>query len=287
MIQEITVLSGKGGTGKTSLVGSFAVLAKDKIMVDCDVDAADLHLILNPEIEEANDFFGLNEYFINRDVCIECGKCEELCCFEAIKDFEIDVISCEGCGICYLACPASAIETRKKKCGEWYISETKYGPLVHAKLGIAQENSGKLVMEVRKAAKEMAQKENISLVITDGPPGIGCPVIASLSGTSLVLVVTEPTVSGIHDMERVLDLCSHFNVKVLVCINKFDLNLEKTGEIEKICRKRNVKIAGKITYDYIFTEALIKSLPVVEFSDGETSRRIKSLWENLYNELNR
>ncbi|HDP70672.1 MAG TPA: (4Fe-4S)-binding protein, partial [Actinobacteria bacterium] len=195
-MQEITVLSGKGGTGKTSLVGSFAVLANNKVMVDCDVDAADLHLILKPEIKETNDFYGLNGYLINRDICIECGKCEELCRFKAIKNFEIDEISCEGCGVCCLACPVSAIEARERICGQWFISNTRNGPLVHAKLGIAQENSGKLVAEVRKAAKKTAQKEGIPLVITDGPPGIGCPVIASLSGASLVLVVTEPTVSG-------------------------------------------------------------------------------------------
>ncbi|MDO8886610.1 ATP-binding protein [Candidatus Oleimmundimicrobium sp.] len=285
MIQEVTVLSGKGGTGKTSLVASFAALAENKVMVDCDVDAADLHLILKPEVKETNDFYGLNEYLINKDICIECGKCEELCRFDAIDNFQIDGLYCEGCGICFLACPVSAIETKERVCGQWFISKTEYGPLVHAKLGIAQENSGKLVAEVRKAAKKMAQKKGIPLVITDGSPGIGCPVIASLSGTNLVLIVTEPTVSGAHDLERILDLCAHFKIKSLVCINKFDLNLKKTREIKELCKERSVEVVGKINYDSIFTEALIKGVPVVEFSDGETSRRIKSLWGNLYNKL--
>jgi len=292
-MKELTVLSGKGGTGKTSLVGAFAVLAENKVMVDCDVDAADLHLILKPEVKETNDFYGLNEYLINRDICIECGKCEELCRFKAIDNFQIDVISCEGCGICFLACPVSAIETKERICGQWFISKTEHGPLVHAKLGIAQENSGKLVAEVRKAAKKMAQKEGISLVITDGSPGIGCPVIASLSGTDLVLIVTEPTVSGAHDLERILDLCAHFKIKSLVCINKFDLNLKKTREIEELCKERNVEVAGRIDYDPIFTKALISGLPVLEFSsrlstneNERVCRKIKTLWENIYEKLN-
>jgi len=210
-MKEIVVLSGKGGTGKTSMVASFAALAQNKVLADCDVDAADLHLLLKPKVKEEKEFWSGQVAFIDEDKCTECGLCQELCHFGAIKDFKVDPISCEGCGFCYQVCPVDAITMKDSMSGHSFISETKYGYLCHARLGIAQENSGKLVALVRQNAKLIAERENLDYIITDGPPGIGCPVISSLSGASLALLVTEPTLSGIHDLERVIGVCRHFS----------------------------------------------------------------------------
>jgi len=230
------ILSGKGGTGKTCIVGSFAAIAQSKVMADCDVDAADLHLLLNPSVREEKEFQSGQVAVIDEDKCIQCGLCQDLCRFDAIHDFIIDPVSCEGCSFCVHICPVEAVVMNECKSGDWYISDSKYGPLVHARLRIAQENSGKLVALVRKQAKELAEKNSLDYVICDGPPGIGCPVISSLSGASLALIVTEPTLSGIHDMERVLGVCKHFDVPALVCINKYDINEENTVAIQNYCR---------------------------------------------------
>ena len=224
-MKEVVVLSGKGGTGKTSIVGSFAALAKSKVLVDCDVDAADLHLLLQPARRERHEFWSGQTAFIAEDRCTQCGLCQELCRFKAIKDFRVDPISCEGCGFCSRICPTEAITMKENLAGHWFISDTRYGPLVHAQLGVAQENSGKLVATVRQQERQMAEKEVADYIISDGPPGIGCPVISSLTGANLALLVTEPTLSGIHDLERVLGVCRHFGVPALVCINKYDPKL--------------------------------------------------------------
>ena len=284
-MKEVVILSGKGGTGKTSIVGSFAAIAQNKVMADCDVDAADLHLLLNPSVKEKNEFRSGQVAVIDKDTCIECDLCQNICRFDAIHDYSVDAVSCEGCGFCSRICPVEAIKMNECKAGDWFVSDTKYGPLVNARLGIAQENSGKLVALVRQKAKELAEKNGLDYIISDGPPGIGCPVISSLSGASLALIVTEPTLSGIHDMERVLDVCKHFGVPAMVCINKYDLNDENTISIHNYCREHGVDVAAMIPFDNAVTEAMVKGVSVVEYSDGRVTREIKSLWQNIDHKL--
>ena len=280
-MKEIVVLSGKGGTGKTSLTGSLAALAEKKVMVDCDVDAADLHLLLSPTVMEEHEFRSGQLAVIDETKCTRCGLCEELCRFEAIRDFRVDPVSCEGCGFCSHICPVAAITMQKSLSGHWFISDTKYGPLVHARLGIAQENSGKLVALVRKQARELAQQNDLDYIISDGPPGIGCPVISSLSGANLAVIITEPTLSGIHDMERVLAVCRHFGVTAMVGINKYDLNPDNSQRIEDYCRKQAVEVASRIPFDNVVTEAIVRGVPVVEHSHGRVSQEIKHLWQRI------
>ncbi len=280
-MQEVVVLSGKGGTGKTSIVGSFAVVAKNKALADCDVDAADLHLLLRPTIKEENEFWSGQVALIDEEKCTQCGLCEQVCRFDSIKDFKVDPIACDGCGFCYQICPAEAITMKECLSGQWFISQTPYGPLIHARLGITEENSGKLVALVRENAKLIAEKTGLAYIITDGPPGIGCPVISSLSGANLALIVTEPTLSGIHDLKRVLDVCAHFGIPALACINKYDINEENTQQIEQFCRAQGVEVVSKIPTDNAVTEALVQGLPVVEYSDGKVSHEIEALWQRI------
>ena len=280
-MKEIVILSGKGGTGKTSIVGSFAVLAGDKVMADCDVDAADLHLLLEPQKTAEHEFVSGQVAVIDRDKCIECDICRTNCRFDAIADYTVDPVSCEGCGFCSHICPVDAITMQDNLAGTWSVSETKYGPLVHARLGIAQENSGKLVSLVRREAKTLAEQKQFPYVISDGPPGIGCPVISSLSGASLALIVTEPTLSGIHDMERVIGVCRHFGIPPVVCINKYDLNEDNTASITRYCRENDINIAALIPFDTAVTEAMVKGLSIVEYGDSKAADAIKKLWEEV------
>lgn len=280
-MKEVVVLSGKGGTGKTSIVGSFAAIAKNKVLADSDVDAADLHLLLNPKVKETSEFWSGQTAFIDSEKCTQCGLCQEVCRFEAIKDYKVDPISCEGCGFCYHVCPAGAITMNENMSGRWFISETRYGPLVHARLGIAQENSGKLVALVRQNAKLIAEKEGMDYIITDGPPGIGCPVIASLSGANLALLITEPTLSGMHDLDRIIGVCRHFGIPTLVCINKYDINEENTHQIESYCLNWGIDVASRIPFDNAVTEALIQGLPVVEYSQNRVTQEIRNLWQTI------
>jgi len=280
-MKEVVVLSGKGGTGKTSIVGSFAALAKNKVLVDCDVDAADLHLLMQPVVKEKHEFWSGQVAFIDEQKCTQCGLCQELCRFNAIEDFRVDAASCEGCALCSRICPTEAIIMKESMSGYWFISDTRHGSLVHARLGIAQENSGKLVTVVRQQARQLAEKEGKDLIISDGPPGIGCPVIASLSGTSLALLVTEPTLSGMHDLERVLGVCRHFGVPALVCINKYDLNEENTRQIENNCLSQGIEIAGRVPFDNVVTESIVQGIPVVEYSSGKVSRQIEGMWRTF------
>ncbi len=280
-MREIVVLSGKGGTGKTSIVGSLAALAKGKVLADCDVDAADLHLLLKPAVKQENEFWSGQLAQIDEEKCTECGLCQDLCRFEAIKDYKVDPIACEGCGFCAHICPVDAITMKENMSGHWFISDTSYGPLVHARLGIAQENSGKLVAQVRQEARRIAQEQNLECLISDGPPGIGCPVISSLSGASLALMVTEPTLSGIHDLERVLGVSRHFGVPAAVCINKYDLNEENSRRIEDYCHKQGIEVVARIPFDNAVTEAIVRGVPVVEYADGKVSREIEGLWESI------
>lgn len=282
-VKELVVISGKGGTGKTSIVGSFAALAENAVLADCDVDAADLHLILKPSTSESHDFYGMKKAYINREKCVECGECEKLCNFKAIRDFKVIGIACEGCGVCFHACAAGAVEMREHLAGNFFVSETRYGPMVHAKLGIAEANSGLLVSKVKEYANNIARENGRKLILVDGPPGIGCPVIASLGNADAVLLVAEPTLSGIHDLKRVIKLAEHFGIKPLVLINKFDINKYNAQQIEEFCREQNIEMLGKLPYDEIFTKAQVHGLPVVEYAgaDNETVREIKALWQNV------
>ena len=288
-MNELIVVSGKGGTGKTSLTAAFAVLADRPVMADCDVDAADLHLVLSPRIKERHDFISGRTAIIRTKECVGCGVCMDYCRFGAISatgssngisKYVVDPFSCEGCGVCVRFCPAEAIDFPERHCGEWMVSETRKGPMVHAQLGTAAENSGKLVTTVRREARRIAEEENRELILVDGPPGIGCPVIASVTGASLVLVVTEPTVSGEHDMDRVLALTRHFAIPALVCVNKWDLNAGMAERIEERAEKMGAGIAGRIRYDRGITEAQIRQLAVVEM-DTPCAEDIRRIWRRL------
>lgn len=291
-MKELVVISGKGGTGKTSIVAAFADLANNAVFADCDVDAADLHLVLEPNIKQTTDFVGGKRAEINQKKCNRCGKCFDVCRFDAVERsldvdeivslaYSIDQISCEGCKVCVEFCPENAIKFEDSVNGQWFISDTRFGPMVHAKLGIAEENSGKLVTLIRKEAKQIAEKEKKDLLIVDGSPGIGCPVIASITGADLVLIVTEPTLSGKHDLERVADLAAGFKIPTLVAINKVDLNPDMAEQIEKDALKQNMKVVGKIRYDKAFTKAQIMKCSVVEYTDGAVTEDIKALWRNV------
>jgi len=280
-MKELVIISGKGGTGKTSLVAAFASLSNNHVLCDADVDASDLHLILDPQIKKQQDFISGNSAFIENEKCTQCDICRDLCRWDAINEnYVVDQIECEGCGVCVHFCPEQAIAFPENHCGEWFISETRFGPMVHARLKIAEENSGKLVSIVRQESKALAEERNIDLMLTDGPPGIGCPVIASLGGATAVLIVVEPTVSGKHDMERVLQLANHFKIPALVCINKFDLNIEQTLEIEAFSRKNNLTTIGRIPFDSKFTKAMVEGKTIIEFNNNsESSQAIRDIWK--------
>jgi len=329
-VKELVVISGKGGTGKTSLAASLAVLADRPVIADCDVDAADLHLVLSPRVKERHEFRSGHEAIIRREECTGCGACLAHCRFgavltPAVQDewrmscrtllnctdcascerscalrtnavigemrgplnrtgpaaYAIDPITCEGCGVCVRFCPEKAIDFPERLCGEWMISETRCGPMVHARLGVAAENSGKLVSIVRREARRIAEGENHPLVIVDGPPGIGCPVIASVTGATLVLAVTEPTVSGEHDLERVLSLTRHFDIPAAVCVNKWDLNPGMTKRIEEQAQRSGASVAGRIPWDNAFTSAQIAGLTVVEYGNHSIAASVGEIWERI------
>lgn len=284
-MKQIAVVSGKGGTGKTSIMASLAALARGRaVLADCDVDAPDLHLILKPEIRERREFYGLKKASIDQSKCISCGQCEENCRFGAVTDQQIDPMRCEGCGVCYLVCPAEAVTMKDQLSGYAFISDTRFGPMVHAELFPGEEASGKLVTMVREMAREVAGLRGLDLVIIDGSPGIGCPVIASLTGSDLALVVTEPTVSGVHDLERILGVVEHFGIRPLVCINKFDLNLDAASQIEEHCKDLGAGVVGRIPYHSSVVEAMVRAQAVVE-GEGPAADAIRELWARLSKEL--
>jgi MinD superfamily P-loop ATPase len=285
-MKQLTVISGKGGTGKTSITAAFASLAKNAVFADCDVDAADLHLILKPQIKKTTEFHGLKIADIDRDKCTNCKKCFESCKFDAInKDIELIKESCEGCGVCEYVCPVDAIRMVTRASGFAYISETRFGPMAHAVLKTAEEASGKLVTLVRENAKKLSEEKRKDLVLIDGPPGIGCPVIASLTGVDLVLVVTEPTLSAIHDLERIIGVAHHFKIPAIVCINKCDINLDNTDKIEQYCKENNIGIVGNLPYDNIMTEAMIHEKTVIEYYNGDLSNKIINMWNEIKGRL--
>jgi MinD superfamily P-loop ATPase len=290
---ELVIASGKGGTGKTSLVGSLAVLAEKAILVDCDVDAANLHLIINHSILEENDFSSSSRALIIKEKCNLCGICEEKCAFDAINlitdksetHYRVDPFACEGCGLCYRICPEDAIAFENVISGKWFKSDTEIGPFLHARLGIAEANSGKLVSVLRQRAREISKQLHGEYIIIDGPPGIGCPVIASITGASYLLIVAEPSLSAIHDMKRLADLARHFQIKTGVCINKYDINRELTVKIEAYAAENDIDIHGKIPFDSVFIEAQIKGKPYIAVAHNEGKQVIKDIWENVNEKL--
>ncbi len=285
-MKQLTVISGKGGTGKTSITAAFASLAKNAVFADCDVDAADLHLILKPNVIETMDFHGLKIPTVNKETCTDCKKCFDHCRFDAI-DEDINIIkeSCEGCGVCEYVCPVDAIKMIDRDSGFSYISESRFGPMAHAMLKTAEEASGKLVTVVRNHAKALAEEKKKDLIIIDGPPGIGCPVISSISGVDLVLIVTEPTLSAIHDLERILGVAYHFKIPAVVCINKCDINVDNTKKIEHYCKNNNIDIVGKLPYDTLVTEAMIHEKNIIEYSKGDFSDMVVDMWDNMKGRL--
>lgn len=291
-MKELVVISGKGGTGKTSFTAAFAALAHNAVLADCDVDAADLHIILDPQVRQTSDFSGGKQAAIDPSKCMGCGRCAGLCRSEAIrldgpandvigKTYVIDAIACEGCGVCVEFCPMKAIKLHEVVNGQWFLSETRFGPMVHAKLGIAQANSGKLVTLIRRQAREIAEERRVELIIADGSPGIGCPVIASITGADLVLIVTEPTLSGRHDLGRVADLAANFGIRTLLCINKADINPQMTEQIGAEARKRGITVVGEIPYDDAFTKAQILKATIVEYTGGAITEKVKALWRQI------
>ena len=290
-MKELVVISGKGGTGKTSITASLAALAGNAVLADCDVDAADLHLLLEPRVEKTNAFISGKEAHIRVDDCVMCGQCVDICRFNAIEErtgedghacYQVNPLACEGCGVCTEVCAMDAIDFLPRHCGEWFVSNTRFGEMVHARLGIAAENSGKLVSVVRQHAKQLANEKQRGLIIVDGPPGIGCPVIASVSGATAVLVVCEPTLSGKHDLQRVLDLAKHFQVPAYVCINKADLNEQISGEIQTLAKEYHAQTLGEIGFDDVVTEAQLAGQTVIEYApQSMAADQLRQIWTRL------
>jgi len=286
-MKQMTILSGKGGTGKTTITASFGALSSNPVLADCDVDAPNLHLLLKPDIQETMEFKGLKLAVIDPAKCTRCGLCEEKCRFDAIHGFRVDPVRCEGCKVCVRICPVGAIDFVERVCGHAYISRTKYGPMSHARLIPGMENSGKLVTLVRQNAKKISEDGGHEIVLIDGPPGIGCPVIASLADIDKGLVVVEPTLSGIHDLKRALELLHHFKVESLVCVNKYDLNSENTKAVEEFCAGEGVEVVGLIPFDPEVTRAMVAGFPVVEYTPrSPASKAIKEMWSSLEKYLN-
>ena len=285
---KIVILSGKGGTGKTTVAAALAHLASQEasiILADADVDAANLELVLSPHLQEEEEFTGGGVAVIDQELCIACGRCRDVCRFEAIVTgdgiYSVDEIGCEGCGACTYTCPAEAIEMQERPDGRWFRSQARYGPLFHAHLFAGRENSGKLVTLVKSKAHILAVKRESDYLLVDGPPGTGCPVIASVSGMDLALLVTEPTVSGAHDLQRIVGVTQHFGVPSLACINKWDLNPSKTEEVATWCAEQGVPVVGRIPFDQVVTKAMVQGQPVTAYSDGPVSQAIRGLWTEV------
>lgn len=281
-MKEIVIISGKGGTGKTSLTACFAYLAQGNVLADCDVDAADLHLLAGPTIRHEEDFRGGVKAVIEPEACTQCGQCTEACRYNAISDdFVVNPFSCEGCSVCFHVCPEAAVTLEEALNGRWFISDSRFGPMVHAELRPGEENSGKLVALVRNRAKVLARKAGNDLILVDGAPGVGCPVISSVTGADHVVIVTEPTRSGVHDMERALQLVQGFNIPVSVVINKHDIDPDISEQIQRFCTEAHVGVLGTIPYDISVTKAMVQGRTVMEFENGAVSAAVRGIWEQL------
>ncbi|MBN1883110.1 MAG: 4Fe-4S binding protein [Deltaproteobacteria bacterium] len=290
----IVVVSGKGGTGKTTVTAALSILAENIVVCDADVDAANLHLILKPQVIESRDFFGIKLASIDESLCTGCGECLDACRYDAIVPDPIRVVEsfCEGCAACFHVCPVNAVTMKPHQAGELYISRIASHsdgrtdiPMIHARLGIAEDNSGLLVSEVRKSADEMAETDHLETILIDGPPGIGCPVIASLTGSNLALVVTEPTVSGVSDLERILELCGHFRIPTRIIINKCDINEELCRTIERVAEDAGGKVIGRIPYDERVIESISRKTTVIEAGPESIAREIRSVWDRVTGEI--
>jgi MinD superfamily P-loop ATPase len=296
-MKQLVTLSGKGGTGKTTITAALAQLASKEtslVLADADVDAANLELLLSPIREEQHDFFAGQAASIDDELCAGCGTCESLCRFDAVLPppepsdaiaYRIDRTACEGCAACMYACPTDAIRMEARQAGVWYRSETRFGPLFHAHMFAGQENSGKLVTLVKEKARQLAAETDRPLLLVDGPPGIGCPVISTLSGADWALIVTEPTVSAVHDLQRILRTAEHFGVQSLVVINKVDINPSLAGTVEDISRAQGIEVAGRIPYDNDFTDAMVQGLPVTAICGAELTANLQSIWEAMRKRL--
>lgn len=285
-MKQITIISGKGGTGKTTVTANFAALAQNAVIADCDVDAANLYLLLNPVIKQKHPFTGGKAAQIDQALCTRCGLCASLCRFNAIHDTRIDTIACEGCGFCSYACPEQAIQMIEQTCGEYHISSTEYGPFVHARLAPGQDNSGKLVTQVRTTAKEIAQQQQAELILIDGPPGIGCPVIAAMTGVDAVVVITEPSASALHDLKRIVELSKHFKTESFAIINKWDINQDKAEEIEQFCQINGVRVLGRIPFDLSVIDSVNAAQPLIRYTDNTTTTTIKEIWTTFLTAIN-
>ncbi len=284
-MHEILIISGKGGTGKTSITGAFAHLSGDHIICDLDVDAPDLHLLLDPRDRDTHEFWSGHVAVIDPDRCSRCGQCLSVCRYGAVSEtddgFAVDGLRCEGCKTCVALCPETAIDFVSKQCGEWYSSQSRFGPMVHAQLFPAEENSGLLVSLLRKEARALAEQKGVTRIIADGPPGIGCPVISALSGQDLAVIVTEPTPSGQHDLKRVLSLCDHFSIPTAVIVNKCDLNPAISRDIGDHCAGRGIPIVAELVHDPAVTHAMVARQTITEYKADGISGDIRNAWQRI------
>ena len=289
-MKQLVILSGKGGTGKTTVAAALAHLASQElsiVLADADVDAANLELVLDPTKQEVQDFTGGKLAIIDPETCTACGTCYKVCRFEAIipgsgtDPYRVDSLACEGCAACFYQCPEEAIRMEEQRDGQWFRSDTRFGPLFHAHLFAGQENSGKLVTLVKQQARLLAQDTGAALVVVDGPPGIGCPVISASTGMDLALHVVEPTVSGVHDLERIMGTTDHFGIPSLVAINKADLNPARADDIAAFCAERGVEVVGRIPYEDVVTKAMVQGHPVTEYTNGPVTEALRDIWEGI------
>jgi MinD superfamily P-loop ATPase len=286
-VRQLVVLSGKGGTGKTTVAAALAHLASRElpiVLADADVDAANLELVLAPTKREEREFRSGKVAVIDPGTCTACGRCAEVCRFGAVhagNAYQVDALACEGCASCFYQCPAKAVRMQEQRAGRWFRSDTRFGPLFHAHLFAGQENSGKLVTMVKQQARLWALDLDAALLLVDGPPGIGCPVISASAGADMALLVVEPTVSGAHDLERVLATTDHFGVPAMVVINKADLNLGRSEEIVAFCAMREARVVGQIPYDTVTTEAMVNGQPVTAVDTGPVTRALRDVWEKV------
>lgn len=281
---KLVVLSGKGGTGKTTIAVSLAELMEHVIMVDCDVDAANMHLYYDGETIVTRDYMGSKIAVVDKELCTECGICTQYCKFDSIDTGMVNPMTCEGCGVCVLVCPENALHLEKVKGAEMKLIKTDKGFISKADMEIGAEGSGKLITELKALASEYTKEGDITVI--DGSPGVGCPVIASITGADMTLLVIEPTKSGLSDFLRVEELCGHFGMPVMVCINKYDMNLDVAKEIEDFCRDEDIDIVGKIPFDNMVMKSINELKPIVNYEDSEAGKAIKDMWETIKTKLN-
>lgn len=286
-MRELVIVSGKGGTGKTTITAALVALTSNAVIADCDVDAPNLHLLLGPEIQKTEEFIASKLAVIDPTLCKACGACVTNCRFDAIStDFQVDPIMCEGCGVCHVSCPYHAIQMQERLSGYVYTSDTSHGPMAHALLLAGESNSGKLVTRVRELARKLAKIKGKQLILVDGPPGIACSAISTITGATAGLVITEPTIAAIHDLVRIIKLFQHFNLPVMVAINKADLNPRRTKEISAFCQQHTIPLVGKLPYDPIMYQAVVAGQPIIEYAPtGKLAKRLKAIWKTVHQHL--